>query len=60
MVETEDYSIKVNIEDQKLIFGQKYKVEYEILNKSKAPLNIKIQGLDDKNINIHLMVNLKF
>lgn len=49
-VETEDYSIKVNIEDQKLIFGQTYKIKYEILNKSKTPLNIKIKGLDDKNI----------
>lgn len=50
LVDAEDYLIKAYVEEQKLIFGEKYKIKYEVLNKSKTPLNIKIKGLDDKNI----------
>ncbi|HCQ91715.1 MAG TPA: GNAT family N-acetyltransferase, partial [Clostridium sp.] len=50
LVDAEDYLIKACVEEQKLIFGEKYKIKYEVLNKSKTPLNIKIKGLDDKNI----------
>ncbi|MCB2296905.1 GNAT family N-acetyltransferase [Clostridium tagluense] len=50
LIETEDYLIKANMDDQKLILGGKYKIKYEVINKSKKPLNIKVKGIDDKNI----------
>lgn len=50
LIETEDYLIKVNLDDQKLILGENYKIKYEVINKSKKPLSIKVKGIDDKNI----------
>lgn len=50
LIETEDYSIKANINDQKLILGESYKIKYEVINKSKKPLSIKVKGVDNKNI----------
>lgn len=50
LIETEDYSIEIKVADQELIYGQNYKVNYELVNKSGKPLNIELKGEDDRNI----------
>lgn len=50
LIETPDYLIEVILEDSKLIFGNKYKAQYHMINKTGKPLNVTIKGLDDKNI----------
>lgn len=50
LIETEDYFIAANLPQQNLVFGQKYKVSYEIKNKTGKPLCISIKGVDNKNI----------
>ena len=54
LIETDDYSIEAEIEDHKLVFGRSYQVRYEIVNKSGWPLEIAIDGRDDKNIHFAL------
>jgi ribosomal protein S18 acetylase RimI-like enzyme len=49
-IETDDFSITVTVENLKLVFGNKYKIKYEIVNQTKSPLNIKIKGVSEKNI----------
>jgi ribosomal protein S18 acetylase RimI-like enzyme len=49
-IETDDYSITVTVEDLKLVFGNSYKIKYDIINKTAKPLNMKIKGIDEKNI----------
>lgn len=49
-IDNNDYSIRTIIEDNKLVFGSKYQVNYEIINKTAKPLNIEIKGLNNKNI----------
>jgi len=49
-IETDDYLIRVIIQDHKLVFGNKYPVYYELINKSSKPLQISINGKNDKNI----------
>jgi len=49
-VETDDFSIEVVVEDLKLVFGDHYKVQYHLKNKTDKPLSIKIKGENDKNI----------
>ncbi|MCK4257496.1 MAG: GNAT family N-acetyltransferase [Halanaerobiales bacterium] len=51
LIETDDYLISARIDNQNLVFGRKYKVYYEIINKSGKFLNVSIKGRDDKNIN---------
>ncbi len=58
-IETEDYLIKAEIEDQQLIFGDNYKIKYEVVNKSKKPLTIEIEGVGDKNINYSMNTKLE-
>jgi RimJ/RimL family protein N-acetyltransferase len=50
LIETDDYLITTNLQHQKLIFGQNYNIKYEIVNKSGKPLNISIEGKNNKNI----------
>ncbi len=50
LIETPDYLIEAKIENHKLIFGNEYKVEYHMVNKTGKPLNVSIKGLDDNNI----------
>ncbi|QOR36794.1 GNAT family N-acetyltransferase [Clostridium sp. 'deep sea'] len=49
-IETNDYLVKVRLAEQKLVFGKEYDITYELVNKSGKPLNIKIKGVDNKNI----------
>ncbi len=45
-----DYSISTKIAEAKPIFGKSYEIEYEFINKGSKPLEISLQGLNDKNI----------
>ena len=49
-IETNEYSITVTVENLKLTFGTKYRVNYYFENKTEKPIEIKIIGKDDKNI----------
>ncbi len=49
-IETDEYSISLIVEDLKLVFGSKYKVRYDIINKTDKLLKLNIQGLNEKNI----------
>ncbi|RXZ81632.1 GNAT family N-acetyltransferase [Paenibacillaceae bacterium] len=49
-VETDDFLITTEIEHHELVFGSRYKVRYEIVNKSGKPLHYKMTGSDDKEI----------
>ncbi len=48
-IETQDYKITATIEKRKLIFGKKYKIKYEIENKTGEKLAIEIAS---KNIDM--------
>ncbi len=50
MIDCADFKITEKVENLSLIFGAKYKISYNIINKSDKPLYIELQGLDDKNI----------
>ncbi|MDA3814076.1 MAG: GNAT family N-acetyltransferase, partial [Candidatus Cloacimonetes bacterium] len=49
-IETDEFSITVTVEDLKLVFSNKYKIKYEFINKTGKPLNIDINGKNEKNI----------
>lgn len=49
-IETDEYSLTATVENLKLVFGNSYKIKYDILNKTDKPLEVKIKGFADKNI----------
>jgi GNAT superfamily N-acetyltransferase len=49
-IETDDFSITASVEDLKLVFGNKYKIKFEIANQTKSSLKVKIEGFSEKNI----------
>ena len=53
-LETDEYSISLTVENLKLVFGSKYKVRYDIINKIDKPLKLNIKGLNEKNIEFDL------
>lgn len=50
LIETDDYLISADIQEQELVFGKEYNISYNIVNKSGNKLDIVINGKDDKNI----------
>ncbi|WP_061996181.1 GNAT family N-acetyltransferase [Clostridium sp. ATCC 25772] len=54
LIETDDYLVSVIINDETFMFGKKYKVFYEIINKTGKAIKIKIKGEDDKTIKFQL------
>lgn len=50
LIETEDFLLSATAEQAEPVFGKDYKVEYRIVNKSGAPLQIELQGESDHNI----------
>ncbi len=50
LIETDEYRIKLILRDKDFVFGRNYPVVFELTNKVKKPLNITIQGKNDKNI----------
>ncbi|WP_202710205.1 GNAT family N-acetyltransferase [Sporosalibacterium faouarense] len=59
LIETDDYLIEVKLKDQKLIFANEYEVTYHIVNKTRKPLHIKIDGLKDRNISFNMNKEVK-
>jgi len=49
-VETSDYKIELFAQDHELAFGLDYNCRFVVENKTGKPLNIKINGKEDKNI----------
>ncbi len=54
LIETEDYLVSATVEHLKLVFDRQYKVVYRVVNKSGAPLKLKISGKDDENVRFDL------
>ncbi|SCG82278.1 GCN5-related N-acetyltransferase [Proteiniborus sp. DW1] len=50
LIETDDYLISADIQEQELVFGKEYNISYNIVNKTGNKLDIAINGKDDKNI----------
>ncbi|HQD19870.1 MAG TPA: GNAT family N-acetyltransferase [Bacillota bacterium] len=49
-IETDDWLVTARVERQNLVFGHDYTISYHLVNKSGKPLEVSIQGKDDKNI----------
>ena len=49
-IDTPDYEITMTIENQKQVYGKEYQVQYVINNKRDKALDIRIEGVDNKNI----------
>ncbi|MHA6252781.1 GNAT family N-acetyltransferase [Oceanobacillus sp. CAU 1775] len=50
LIETEDYYISATIPEHQLVFGEDYKINYKVKNKTGKPLYIEFSGKNDKNI----------
>ncbi|MBE5107571.1 GNAT family N-acetyltransferase [Bacillus thuringiensis] len=50
LIETEDFLLSTTAEQAEPVFGNDYKVEYRIVNKSGAPLKLEFKGQSDHNI----------
>lgn len=59
LIETDDYIISASISQHALVFGQKYNITYDIINKSGKELEISIKGSDNKNIKFNYETFLK-
>lgn len=53
-IETNDYLIRARVAEQKLVIGMEYSIEYELVNKSGKPLEIRILGKNEKLINLDM------
>lgn len=52
-IETEDYLLSAAVEQAEPVFGQEYKVQYHVINKSGAPLRLDFEGVNDRNISFN-------
>jgi GNAT superfamily N-acetyltransferase len=50
LIETNDYVISAEVDQHQLVFGNHYTIRYRIENKSGEPLNVTLNGVNDKNI----------
>ncbi|MCL2405737.1 MAG: GNAT family N-acetyltransferase [Defluviitaleaceae bacterium] len=57
LVETTDYKIEFMAENQKLAFGLDYDCTFTVENKTSKPLNVKITGVNEKNISFDFMLD---
>lgn len=53
-LDTPDYTIKMNINEHDLVYNSNYEVSFDITNKNETPLDIKIVGKNNKNINFQM------
>ena len=53
-VDTPEYTVKVSIQKNELVFDNDYEVDILFENKTKEPINIKLVGKDNKNITFKL------
>lgn len=49
-IETPDYLIEMIIDEHDLVFNNEYDVKFRLVNKSKRNLEIKFEGINNKNI----------
>jgi ribosomal protein S18 acetylase RimI-like enzyme len=49
-IECNEFDVEVTVEDRDLVFGKDYEVIFSFKNKSSTPLEIAIDGKDDKNL----------
>lgn len=54
MVDTPHFTISASIKDPKPVFGNDYKIEFKIINKTEKPLKLAIKGYNNKNIRFDL------
>ncbi|MCK4258352.1 MAG: GNAT family N-acetyltransferase [Halanaerobiales bacterium] len=54
LIETDDYLISCSIAEPELTFGRSYLVNYELVNKTGKPLEVTINGFDNKNVKFSL------
>lgn len=50
LIETDDWLVSASVQAQNLAFGRDYTINYHFVNKTGKPLQITIQGRNDKNI----------
>lgn len=50
LIETDDYLLSATAEKAEPVFGNHYRIEYRIINKSGAPLKLEFQGESNRNI----------
>ncbi len=50
LIETPDYLIEMTVDEHKLVFDQTYNVTFKLVNKSTKPLEITLEGVNNKNI----------
>ena len=50
MIETPDYFIEMSLEGDTQVFNDTYQVSYKVINKSNNPLELQVQGVNNKNI----------
>lgn len=50
LIDTEDYYIAASLKQAECITGRTYQIEYHVLNKTNQPLDIRIEGENDRNI----------
>ncbi|MCL2284842.1 MAG: hypothetical protein FWC32_00590, partial [Firmicutes bacterium] len=57
MIETLDYKISLMAQDHVLASGTNYNCGFTVENKSGKPLDVKINGMEDRNIHFDLCVS---
>ena len=50
LIESDDWLVSASVQAQNLAFGRDYTINYHFVNKTGKPLQISIQGRNDKNI----------
>lgn len=53
-LDTPDYKVRMNISSNEQVYNNNYEVSFDVINKTKEPLNIKIEGKNNKNISFSL------
>ncbi len=51
LIQTPEFKIELKMKNQDLVFGQSYEVEFEVVSNTKEPIDLKILGKNNKNIN---------
>lgn len=50
LIETNDYRIVATVQNLDLVFGSNYTITYEIINKTGKPLDVSLEGMNNRNI----------
>lgn len=58
-LDTPDYTIKMNVQNHELVYNNIYDVSFDIVNKTENPLDIKVTGKKNKNIECNINTDEK-